>query len=216
MSAPDIVVATNFSRNVGTPQARDQPRNGQRDDRKHDHGQRQVVNVVNLKTGDLDALWRDDIGAAGAADKAPVEHQCLQHDGKRQRGDGEERAAQPQREVAGAEADDAGHDSRDHDEHGKRQRENRVCHRQQRVRKISSGVCSQLVQRHGRICTDRKKSGRAEIHVAAISAENVPGRCENDELQDDKASIKNVIVAKPECADEAGQADQHCDNEENR
>ena len=66
------------------------------------------------------------------------------------------------------------------------------------------------------ICTDSKKSGRAEIHVAAVAAENVPGRCENDELQDDKAGIKNVIVAKPQCAGEAGQADQHCDNEENR
>ncbi len=55
------------------------------------------------KIGDLGRP--DDVGAARAADEVPVDDQGLQHDGERERGDGEERAAQPQRQVAGAEPD---------------------------------------------------------------------------------------------------------------
>ena len=62
------------------------------------------------KTEHIERVGPDDVGAARAADKVPVDDQRLQHDGQRQCGDGEEHAAQPQRQIAHAEADDAGDD----------------------------------------------------------------------------------------------------------
>ncbi len=56
----------------------------------------------------LDRRGTDRVGAARAADELPVDDQRLQHDRERERGDGEESAAQAQRQVAHAEPDNAG------------------------------------------------------------------------------------------------------------
>ena len=98
----------------------------------------------------------DDVGAARAADEVPVDDERLQHDRQRERRDREERAAQPQRQVAGAEADQAGDDRRD--DHQRRHRERQ-----------------DLVEENRRIGAEREERGGAEVHVAAIAAENVPG-----------------------------------------
>ena len=63
-----------------------------------------------------------DIGAARAADEIPVDDERLQHYGECERRDGEKRPAQPQRQIAHAEADNAGdnaaNDDQDGDRHG--------------------------------------------------------------------------------------------------
>ncbi len=92
--------------------ALDRARGHQRDHRQRQHQHEQIFDVVDRDAGEFDALRADDIGAARAADIVPVDHQRLQHHRERERGDGEERAAQPQRQIAHAEADDAGHDAR--------------------------------------------------------------------------------------------------------
>ena len=51
----------------------------------------------------------------------------------------------------------------------------------------------ELVQRHRRIGSDGEKCRRAEIHVAAIAAEDVPGGRQHDELQDRVAGEIEVI-----------------------
>ena len=80
-------------------------------DRDRDHRQRQhhagTDSRYNRSPMSGDCRRPDDIGAARAADKIPVGDQRLHHDRHRQRGDREERAAQPQRQIADAEPDDA-------------------------------------------------------------------------------------------------------------
>ena len=77
---------------------------------------------------ELDLVRPDDVGAACAADIVPVDHDGLQHHRKRQRRDGEKRAAQPQRQVAHAEPDDARHDAAD-DQSGSAAASGRTCRR---------------------------------------------------------------------------------------
>ncbi len=142
ISAPDSTVAISLSFRVGTPQASaassssrmvakpkprlralDQPRAGQRDDHQQQHQHEQILDVG---AEHRHRVGRDDVGAARAADEGPVDDQRLQHDRQRQRGDGEEHAAQPQRQIAGAEADEARHDAGDDDDDRHRQREDRL------------------------------------------------------------------------------------------
>src|SRR5204862_5338229 len=92
-----------------------------------------------------------------------------------ERRDREERAAQPQGQITQPQADDAGDDAADED--------------QQRNRYLIG-----LVEEHRGVGAKREKSGRTEVHIAAIAAENVPGGRQNHKLQDDVAGEKQVIV----------------------
>jgi hypothetical protein len=64
------------------------------------------------------------------------------------------------------------------------------------------------VHRHRRIGADRKERRGAEIHIAAIAAENVPGGCQHDELQHGVAGKKQIIVMDPAREQEEQRADQ--------
>ena len=58
------------------------------------------------------------------------------------------------------------------------------------------GTGGELVDRHRRIGAEREERRRAEIHIAAIAAENVPGRRQHDILQHDITGEEHVIVAE--------------------
>ncbi len=74
----------------------------------------------------------------------------------------------------------------------------------------------QLVDRHRRIGAERKERGGAEIHVAAIAAEDVPGGREHDILQDHVAGEEHVVVADRDGAGEHQRGDREADDEEER
>jgi hypothetical protein len=52
----------------------------------------------------------------------------------------------------------------------------------------------ELVQEDGRIGAEREERRRAEIHVAGIAAEDVPGGGQHDELQHRVAGEEHVVV----------------------
>ena len=144
-----------------------------------------------------DAVRPDHIGAARAAEIAPVDHQGLQHDRERERRDGEEGAAQPQRQIAHAETGQAGHDAAEQ-------------HQQRNRQRIG------LVKEHRRIGAEREEGGRAEIHIAGIAAQNVPGLRQHDELEDHVAGEECVVVAdKARGAEHTGR-DHDAHQEEDR
>ena len=165
---------------VAELRALDAARDGQRDDHQREHQQEQILDVG---ADERDFVRADDVGAARAADVVPVDDERLQHDGERERRDGEECAAQPQREIAHAEPDDARHDAADHDQERDRQR-------------------VELVQEHRRIGADREERRRAEIHVAGVAAEDVPGGRQHDELQHGVAGEEHVVVVHRARAEE--------------
>jgi hypothetical protein len=125
----------------------------------------------------------------------PVDDQGLQDDGERQRRNGEKRAAQPQSQVAHAEADDTRHRAAEDQQHGQRHR-------------------IELVNGDGRIGAEREERGGAEIHVAAITAENVPRRGEHHVLQHDVAGEEIIVVTERDCGGEYGAADDEAGEEE--
>ncbi len=155
--------------------ALDAARDRERDDDQCQHQQEQILDI-GAEPRDLGRA--DDVGAARAADIVPVDDERLQHDRERERRDREERAAQPQRQIAHAEPDDARDHAADHD--------------QDRDRHLK-----ELVEEHGRIRAHRKERRRAEVHVAGIAAENVPGGGQHDELQHGVAGEEHVVVADP-------------------
>ena len=166
-----------------------------RHDREEEHQQEQVLHVGQRHAENVDRRRADRIGAARAAEIVPVDDQRLQHDGERERRDREEGAAQAQRQVAHAEADDAGHDSAEQDEHRDRQRIG-------------------LVKEHGRVGAEREERRRAEIHVAAIAAEDVPGGGEHDELHHHVAGEEQVLAPEPAREREDRGRDRDADNKE--
>ena len=182
---------------------------------EQDHQQEKVLDVRQLEAEDVDVARPDHVGAARAADIVPVDHEGLQHDRERERGDREERAAQPQRQVAGAQPDDAGDDRRDHHQGGDRLGnepgeqevlELLVLGRRQIHQAISPGeqlpelraqlrVMPELVGRHRRVGAEREERRGAEVHVAAVAAEDVPCGRQHDELQHRVAGEEQVVVA---------------------
>jgi hypothetical protein len=122
-------------------------------------------------------LWSQHIGAARAADEIPIGDQGLHHDRERKRRDREEHTAQPQSEIAGAEAYQCCDRPADHD------------HNRQRHRG------DQLVERHRRIGADREEGRDAEIHVAGVAAQDVPRRAQHDVLHDHVAQEEGIAVA---------------------
>ena len=152
----------------------DGARDDDRDEREREHHQEQILDVGQVQQ--LLLRRPDHIGAARAADIIPVHDERLEHHRHRQRRDGEEGAAQPQREVAHAEPDQPRHRGADHDQHRDRQ-------------------LIELVEEHGGIGAEREERRGAEIHVAGVAAENVPGGGEHDELQHRVAGEEDVVVA---------------------
>ena len=132
MSAPETTVAMSLSFSVGTPEAsaaisssrmvaKPKPRRERSISRAVvsatiDQEQHQHEQILDIGAEHRDILRRNDIGAARAADEGPVDDKRLQHHRQRQRGDGEEHAAQPQRQVAHAEPDQPGDGAADDDE----------------------------------------------------------------------------------------------------
>ena len=151
--------------------------------REQKHDQAEIVDVADLEAEDVDAVRADHVGAARAADVVPVHHESLQHHRERERRDREERAAQPQRQIAGAEPDQPGHASRDDEQHRDRQRIG-------------------LVEEHRCVGAESEEPGCAEIHVPAVAAENIPGRGQHDELHDRVAGEEQVVVADQQGDDE--------------
>ena len=213
ISAPEIVVAISFKPQrrhaagfrgelvvadggeaIAQPRPLDDARGRDRDDRQHQHDQEQILDVA---AEDRHVRRPDDVGAARAADEVPVDDQRLQHDGERERGDGEEGAAQPQRQIAGAEPDQARDDAADDDQRRDRQRQDRVGEAGERIREIAVDIGAELVQRHRRIGAEREERRRAEVHIAAIAAEDVPRGRQHDELQHGVAGEEQVVVAEP-------------------
>jgi hypothetical protein len=72
----------------------------------------------------------------------------LQHHRERERGDREERATQPQRQIAGAKPDQAGDNRGDHDQDRDVKGQDHLHQRGERFRKIPVYVGAELVQRH--------------------------------------------------------------------
>ena len=70
------------------------------------------------------------------------------------------------------------------------------------------------MNRNGRVGAERKERGGAEVHVAAIAAEDVPGGREHDVLQYDVAGEEIVVVAERECGGEDNPADDQANQEE--
>ena len=165
---------------VAELRALDAARDGERDHHQRQHQQEQILDVGPDQP---DLVRADDIGAARAADIVPVDDERLQHDGERERRDGEKGAAQPQRQIAHAEPDDARDDAADHDQDRDRQRVG-------------------FVEEDRRIGAEREERRRAEIHVAGIAAEDVPGGRQHDELQHGVAGEEHVIVVHHARAEE--------------
>ena len=134
MKPPDSAVAISFSRSVGTPDASAASSSSRivakptpsrecsmaravasATTAQHQHHQAQVLDVVERQQRRMRRA--DDVGAARAADETPVGDQRLRHHRQRQGGDGEEGAAQPQGQIAGAQADQAGDHAADQDHH---------------------------------------------------------------------------------------------------
>ena len=66
-----------------------------------------------------------------------------------------------------------------------------------------------FVQEHGGISADGEKRRDAEIHIAGIAAQDIPGGAEDDELQHHIAGEKHIAVVDP-----AGEGeDQRCDHQ---
>ena len=167
-----------------------------RDRDRHDHQrQHQQEQILDIGADPRDLVRPDDVGAARAADIVPVDDEGLQHDRERERGDGEEGAAQPQRQVAHAEPDDARHDAADHDQDRDRHRE-------------------RLVEEHRGIGAHGKECRRAEIHVAGVAAENIPGGRQHDELQHGIAGEEHVIVVHHARGEEHDGRDRDRDQQE--
>ena len=61
-------------------------------------------------------------------------------------------------------------------------------------------VGAELVQGDRRIGAERKEGGGAEVHIAAVAAEDVPGGGQHDVLQHDVAGEEQVVVAQRERA----------------
>ena len=215
ISAPDSVVAISFSRSVGTPQASAASSSSRMVAKPKPSRERsiaraiaiaatasssisseQILDVGQREPEDVDRRRADHIGAARAADIIPVDDQRLQHDRERERRDREERAAQPQRQIAHAEPDDAGHDPAEQDQHRDRQRVG-------------------LVEEHRRVGADREERRRAEIHIAAIAAEDVPGGRQHDELQHHVAGEEQIVVVDHAREHEDRGGNRDADSEEN-
>ncbi len=169
---------------------------------------------MDVGADDGDLARPDDVGAARAADIVPVHDQRLQHDREGERGDREERAAQAQREIAGAEPDDAGDDAADHDQDGDRQRKDRMQRFRDRAGEVAVDHVGELVEGDRRVGTHGEERGRAEVHVAGIAAEDVPGGRQHDELQHGVAGEEDVVVT-----DEARREEhrrRHCDRDQKK
>ncbi len=147
-------------------------RDGQHGQRQHD--QEQVLNVWQRKRLDLGRA--DHIGAPRAPHIVPVNHQGLQHHREREGRDGEERPAKPQRQIAHSESHQTGH-------HGADDKEHRHRHR------------VEFVEKHRRIGAEREERRGAEVHVARIAAEDIPGGREHDELQYRVTGEEYIVVA---------------------
>jgi hypothetical protein len=220
---------------VGTPEAFDRARDRDGERRQQDHDEAEILDVRQLDAENVDLVRPDHIGAARAADVIPVHHKSLQHDRQRERCDREERAAQPQRQVAGAEADQAGHERRDDHQRrhrlrqeigqdnglellvpGRRQIEQAVLSRDGRPElRTQLGIMGELVERDAGIGAECEERRGAEVHIAAIAAEDVPRGGEHDELQHRVAGEEQVVVAEGarEKDDEQGDADRDAEEE---
>ena len=183
-------VIADRGKTVAEPGALDHARGGDRDHCEREHQEEEVVHVV---ADDRDAWRPDHIGPARAADIGPVHDQRLQHDGHRQRRDREEGAAQAQCQVAHAESDNAGDHGSDRDQRRDRQR-------------------IKLVQEHRTVGAECEERRRAEIYVAGVAAENIPGGRQYDVLQHHVSREEQVVVAdRPQEGEHdggAGGADQ--------
>ena len=71
----------------------------------------------------------------------------------------------------------------------------------------------ELVEDDGRIGAEREERGGAEIHVAAIAAEDVPGGRQHDVLQHDIAGEEQIFVAEGDGPDIERRADGEPDDE---
>ena len=155
----------------------DRARDDERERRQQQHPGEQILDVGKLEAERLEELRADDVGAARAADEVPVDDQRLHHDRHRERRDGEEDAAQPQRQIAHAEADNARDDAARDDDDGQRHR-------------------GELVDRDRRVGAEREERRGAEIHIAAIAAEDVPGGRQHDVLENNEAREVDVVVSQ--------------------
>ena len=77
----------------------------------------------------------------------------------------------------------------------------------------ASGAAERLEQQHRGVGADAEEGAGAEIHVAGIAAENVPGADEHDELQDHVAgeeeySLRTSCVMSRTTPRNSGRADQ--------
>ena len=66
----------------------------------------------------------------------------------------------------------------------------------------------------GGISSQGKKTGGAEIHVAGIATDNVPGRGQDDVLQDDIGGKKVVAVMHHRCHGEAEEREEQRHDQE--
>ena len=82
------------------------------------------------------------------------------------------------------------------------------------ARGVAVDVGTELVQRHGGVGAEREEGGGAEVHVAAVAAEDVPGGRQHDVLQDDVAGEEHVVVAQAERGQEEDEADAEGGEEE--
>ena len=76
---------------------------------------------------------------------------------------------------------------------------------------VAAGIGADLVQGDGGVGAHGEERRGAEIHVAAIAAEDVPGGRQHDVLQHDKAGEQHVLVAGQQREREHDGADQQCD-----
>ena len=137
------------------------------------HHREQVLRVI--AEAERRVVLQDDIGAARTADVVPVHDEGVEHFGHGEGGDGEEHAAQPQREVAGTQA----HQARDRGTDGNRERDRRLEKREHH----DAGIGPQREERRG-----------AEIHVTGEPTQYVPRRGEDDELQHDVRGRVEIVV----------------------
>ena len=72
----------------------------------------------------------------------------------------------------------------------------------------------ELVHGDRRIGAERKEGGRAEIHIAAIAAKDVPGGRQHDILQHHIAGEEIIVVAEREGGGENRRADDQANKEE--
>ena len=61
--------------------------------------------------------------------------------------------------------------------------------------------------------SERKERCRSEVHVPAIAAKNVPGRCQHDILQNDISGEEIIIVAERERGGKDGSGDEKTDDQ---